>query len=138
MANRYESAEFLTAVWKLGAQDELLPTSHGILDRALKECSESLPEDIRAGLSFGVTGVGLRCYELPDILLAAQDAMLTSEPNPTYLSTVVELDPDFAAQIVLRRGMSTAKAREIGGKLLEAVNRIRRDLAERASQMNAA
>lgn len=35
MASRYDQAEVLTALWKLGAADNaLLPTSHGILDRA--------------------------------------------------------------------------------------------------------
>ena len=80
-----------------------------------------------AGLSFGVTGVGLRCYELPGILLAAQEALLTSEPNPTYLSSMVTLDDDGARQIMLLRGVSTARARDIGARLRESVERIRRE-----------
>src|SRR5262245_26614737 len=79
MVSRYDQAEVLAALWKLGAQEnDLLPTSHGILDRALRDCLEELPEALRTGLSFGITGVGLRCYELPDILLAAQEALLTT------------------------------------------------------------
>lgn len=81
MANRYVAAELLTALWKLGAGNERLPTSHGILDRALKQVLSELPTELTDDLTFGVTGVGLRCYELPDILLAAQEAMLTSEPT---------------------------------------------------------
>ena len=105
MASRYDQAEVLAALWKLSAaEDALLPTSHGILDRALKDCLDQLPETLREGLSFGVTGVGLRCYELPGILLAAQEALLTSEPNPTYLSSMVTLDEDGARQIMLLRG----------------------------------
>lgn len=131
MTSRYDQAEVLTALWRLGAKDDaLLPTSHGILDRALKECLEQLPDPLRGNLSFGVTGVGLRCYELPGILLAAQEALLTSEPNPTYLSSMVTLNDDGARQIMLLRGVSTAKAREIGARLWESVERIRREHSE--------
>jgi hypothetical protein len=127
MASNYDQAEILTALWKLGATDDQLPTSHGILDRALKDCLDELPEALRNNLSFGITGVGLRCYELPDILLAAQEALLTSEPNPTYLTSMVTLDEDGARQIVLLHGLSTASARQIGGRLKASVDRIRRE-----------
>ncbi len=117
--SRYDYAELIAALWKLGADGERMPTSHGILDRALEGVQPSLPQAYREGLTFGMTSVGLRCFELPDILLAAQDALLTSEPNPTYLATEVTLSEGSARQIVVRNGLSTAKAREIG-KLLKA------------------
>jgi hypothetical protein len=126
MPGLYVQAELLTALWKLSAgPDERLPTSHGILDRALRECKDSLPDQLTETLSFGITGVGLRCYELPQILMAAQEAMLTTEPNPTYLSTIVTLDEERARQIVVSNGISTARAREIGRKLVEAVRTAR-------------
>ena len=122
MASRYAQAELLIALWKLGSVDDtLLPTSHGILDRALRECFEILPEILHDDLTFSVTNVGLRCYELPDILLAAQETLLTSEPNPTYLSTMVTLDNDTAKQIVIAHGLSTERAQEVGRKLQDAV-----------------
>ena len=130
MANRYERAELLAALWKLGAGGELMPTSHGILDRALSDERSRLPFDLVEGLTFSVTGVGLRCLELPEILLAAQEAMLTSEPNPTYLSTIVTLDDEEARQIVLSHGIATRDAKEIGGSLKEAVLKARRPLEE--------
>ncbi len=132
MVNRYERAELLTAIWKLGASDELMPTSHGILDRALSEGRGYLPDALAGDLTFSVTGVGLRCLELPDILLAAQEAMLTSEPNPTYLSTVVTLDEEEARQIVLSYGIATRDARAIGERLRGAVQRARAPLREAA------
>lgn len=130
MVNSYERAELLTALWKLGAEGALMPTSHGILDRAISERRNQLPDVLTQDLTFSVTGVGLRCLELPDILLAAQEAMLTSEPNPTYLSTVVTLDEEEARQIVLANGLSTLQARELGAALLESVDRIRAPLRE--------
>jgi hypothetical protein len=134
MVNRYERAELLTAIWKLGASDKLMPTSHGILDRALSHERERLPAALSEGLTFSVTGVGLRCLELPEILLAAQEAMLTSEPNPTYLSTVVTLDEEEARQIVLSYGIATRDASEIGERLREAVERERWPAEEAALQ----
>jgi hypothetical protein len=125
MANRYDHAELLTALWKLGSDTEKrLPTSHGILDRALEACRTDLPSALKDHLSFGITSVGLRCYELPAILLAAQEAMLTSEPNPTYLSTIVTLDTSTARQIVVAHGLSSRTAREIGQRLHAAVEQV--------------
>lgn len=125
MAGRYERAELLAALWKLGAGNERIPTSHGILDRALQLSLEVLPAALKDGLTFGVTGVGLRCYELPEILLAAQEAMLTSEPNPTYLSSIVTIDEDRARQIVVSHGLSSAEARHIGEALRGNVRAIK-------------
>jgi len=123
--SRYEQAELLAALWRLGAPGEqLLPNSHGILDKALQQTLDDLPEKLREALTFRVSSVGLRSYELPDILLAAQEANLTSEPNYTYLTTVVKLDDDAAGQIALANGLSTARAREIGGRIAAAVAQI--------------
>ena len=138
MTSRFDHAEVLAALWRLGAGEELLPTSHGILDRALKDCLDKLPEMLRNELTFGITGVGLRCYEIPDILLAAQEALLTSEPNPTYLETAVTLNEDRARQIVLSHGLSTDQARKIGRELKASVDRIRRDFSLDAGQPTAA
>ena len=125
MTSRYDQAELLAALWKLGSDSEkLLPTSHGILDRALESCQTALPALLKDSLSFGVTSVGLRCYELPAILLAAQEAMLTSEPNPTYLSTIVTLDTSAARQIVVGHGLSSRQAKEIGQQLHAAVQQV--------------
>jgi len=139
MAKRYVKAELLAALWKLGGiKDERLPTSHGILDRALKECLGDLPEQLRSGLTFGVTSVGLRCYELPDILLAAQEAMLTSEPNPTYLSSIVTIDDSRARQIAISYGMSSNQAKLIGERLRTAVHSVREMVAQRPEQLSLA
>jgi hypothetical protein len=139
MAKRYVKAELLAALWRLGgAKDERLPTSHGILDRALKECLEKLPKQLREGLTFGVTGVGLRCYELPDILLAAQEAMLTTEPNPTYLSSIVTINESRARQIAVSYGMSTIEAKSIGERLRTAVHSVRDAVAPRPEQLSVA
>jgi hypothetical protein len=135
MTNRYEQAELLAALWKLGAKDKRIPTSHGILDRALQDCVSILPKPLKDGLSFGVTGVGLRCYELPNILLAAQEAMLTSEPNPTYQSSIVTIDESRAREIVVSLGLSTTEAKRIGEALQSAVESVRAKISGKQDQL---
>lgn len=120
-AGRYDQAEILVALWKLGARSEMMPTSHGILDRALAAMKDQLPDELST-LTFGTTGVGLRSFELPDILLAAQEAMLTSEPNPTYLATLVTLTEDQAAEIAIEHGLSVRDAQTLGSELRKKVD----------------
>lgn len=126
MPSRYDYAEFITALWKLGADSERMPTSHGVLDRAIEDILPRLPEEFQRGLSFGMTSVGRRCYELADILLAAQDALLTSEPNPAHFSTEIMLDDESAREIVVRNGLSTREARELGRALKARVDELRK------------
>jgi hypothetical protein len=94
MREHFEFAEFLASAWRLAQeQDEeaRIPTSHGILDQALFDLRDELPERLRDVLSFGNTRIGFRFYELPSILYCAQANLLTSVPNPTYLTTVVQI-----------------------------------------------
>lgn len=137
MADRYQSAELLTSLWKLGGEASRMPTSHGILDRALYAMRDELPAALRGGLTFSNTSVGLRCFELPAILLAAQESLLTSEPNPTYLSTDVMLDEDSARQIILGADLSTSEARQIGKTLRHQVEQIKSNLGAAAEPIAA-
>ncbi len=136
--SRYDHAELLAAMWLLGAGDKGLPTSHGILDRALREVYDDLPAELRDGLSFGVTGVGLRCYELPTILLTAQEALLTTEPNPRYKESLVTIDKDAARQIAIEHGLSSAEAKSVGTKLAEAVDKIAHQISKSPQEVVSA
>lgn len=129
MVDQYAVAELLTALWRLGGSEERMPSSHGILDRALYELRDSLPQSLVGELTFSESSVGLRCLQLPTILLAAQEALLTSEPNPTYLSTQVTLDDDSARQIVVGADLSTRDARRIGELLHERANAIKAQIS---------
>lgn len=132
MSGRYDQAELLAALWKLGADDEMMPTSHGILDRALEAVASDLPPEL-GELTFSTTSVGRRCYELPDILLAAQEAMLTSEPNPTYLSTVVTLSDEQAKELAVMHGLGIQNASELGRRLAKRVGALKHDAEQQAA-----
>lgn len=132
MQSRYDRAELLVALWKLGADNEMMPTSHGILDRALNALRSALPQELGT-LNFSTTGVGLRCHELPDILLAAQQAELTSEPNPTYLSTIVNLRSDRAIELAIMHGLNPSEAISLGRDLKQQVDQLKSDMGEMAA-----
>lgn len=130
MRELFEFAEFLASAWRLAHQndDERMPTSHGVLDRALFELRDELPERLRDVLSFGNTRVGFRCYELPEILHCAQANLLTSEPNPTYLTTQIQIKADTARRILMRRDISPGVGAAFGEKLKNAIQRAKSDL----------
>lgn len=101
-------AEFIVAAWRLANGPQArMPTSHGILDRALEDLvreEPSIPAWVKENLTFADTRVGLRCLELPSILDCAQESFLTSEPNPTYASTAIKVD-----ELICRRMLRDLK-----------------------------
>lgn len=130
MKKIFEFAEFLACAWRLAAQNDRIPTSHGILDQALFELREEIPPQFQDELTFGNTRVGFRCYELPDVLYAAQANLLTSEPNPTYLATSVQIDDSAARRLLMRREIAPEAAKQFGERL--------RDRAKQIQERNAA
>jgi hypothetical protein len=125
MRDLFEFAGFLASAWKLANPEDRLHTSHGILDAALYDLRDQLPERFRDVLSFGNTRVGFRCYELPDVLYCAQANLLTSEPNPTYLTTSVQIEEGTARRLLRRQSISPDLAREFGARLKAATERAR-------------
>ncbi|MBF0391656.1 MAG: hypothetical protein HQL38_03140 [Alphaproteobacteria bacterium] len=119
----YDQSALLVALWALGAPGEPLPVSDA-LDRALHACASELPASL-GRLTFSVTHVGLRCFELPAILLSAQDGMMLVE-EPAAQRMRVQMGDDAARQTVLRHGISTVEARRIGAALQAEVARLLR------------
>jgi hypothetical protein len=119
----YELANFLLSAWRLGRPGVRLPTSHGILDRALEEASPALPDRFKGKLTFVETPIGRLCRELPEILRAAQESYLTSEPNPTYKTAEVKLSSAAAFDLLDRLGIDVEVAKEFGEKLSNSIDR---------------
>lgn len=125
MSNAFKLAEFLISAWKIGARDgDKIPTSHGVLDRALFDLKDDLPEQFRDNLTFGTTRVGDRCYELPEILYAAQANLLTSEPNPTYTTTQLQIGNEVAYGLLFNMGVDAFEAEDFGKKLSRKVDNL--------------
>ena len=121
MRVHYEIANFLIASWRLATAGDKLPTSHGILDRALERVQSDLPSRFRHELTFSDTPIGRLCVQLPDILRAAQESYLTSDPNPTYKTAQVKIQPTTAMSLLDDLDIDIAAATDFGERLAAEV-----------------
>ena len=132
MTHLHDVAELLIASWILGGdkEDDRIPTSHGILDRALELAVErgAFTPEVRDELHFVDSRVGLRCVELPEILVWAQRALLTTVPNPTYQSTQIQISPKAARRILSDLDVASESATEWGRLLRRAVDEVREEM----------
>lgn len=114
----YDQAEMLAALWQLGGGGRM--PIDGRLDRALHSVRDALPAQL-AELTFGATSVGLRCYELPDIVFAEQEAMLLEVDGVGFTCANVRLSRNEARAIAISGGLSTLDAEHVGSALTKAV-----------------
>src|SRR5262245_52648817 len=114
-----EVAQLLVSSWSMTVGEEserAIPTSHGVLDRALKLISTTavFPGWARDSLHFVDSRIGLQCVELPTILDWAQKAELTATPNPSYRLTQVQISPVVARKLLRRLAIDEQVALELG------------------------
>jgi hypothetical protein len=123
MVNLKRIADILVASWTLANGNESLPTGEGVLDRALKRAVDAgnFPDDLRNSLHFVPTSVGLRCAELRAILIWAQAAQQTSDPNPSYKITNLKASRNVALGLAHNSGIGEAEAQKWGRALTDAV-----------------
>jgi hypothetical protein len=123
MNRLHELAKLLVCCWILGDKDpQPLPTSHGILDRALQLVKDQaiLPAWVWDELHFADSRVGLQCVELPEILDWAQTAELTQVPNPSYQTTTVKINAAIARRLLGGLNVAPELAAAWGKALREA------------------
>ncbi len=128
-----DTIEVLITSWILGGGDrDRIPTSHGILDRALRTAMErgAFPPWVREELNFVDSRIGLQCVELPSLLNWAQRAQLTTAPNPTYHATQVQISRDAARRILSELEISEEEAGEWGAILRDAVDTERESMID--------
>jgi len=102
MTHQLDISEILVASWILADVGDRIPTSHGILDRALEKAvrDESCPSQVKDSLNFVDSRIGLQCVELPSLLDWAQRGHLTSAPNPSYQSAQIQISETVAKELV--------------------------------------
>lgn len=127
----YRLAQLIVACWKLGGGTARIPTSHGILDRALKAVTDNggFPEWARNRLHFVDSRIGLQCVELPSILEWAQRAQLTTAPNPSYETTEVQVSDRVAHRLLMDLEVPESSASAWGNDLRKAINEAKETLA---------
>jgi hypothetical protein len=109
-----------------------IPTSHGILDRAIRDAFDRFPGWAQNEIHIVDSRVGWRCVELPTILGWAQAAELTSAPNPYYRVTELQVSPRVAKILLERLGVSEEAALALGHALIDGLRTNEREAVEAA------
>lgn len=132
MRHILDVTELIIASWLLGGSNNRIPTSHGILDRALETAVKegAFPPWLREELHFSDSRIGLQCVELPALLDWAQRAQLTTAPNPSYQSTQVQITKSAARQILSTLKISVEDAESWGRQLQMAADNASRSVAQ--------
>jgi hypothetical protein len=110
MQEIYELAEYIFCGWRLAHGTAPLPTRDGVLDLAMEKHAAMLPERLSSPLSFGNTRVGFRCYELPEVLHAAQANLLAEGGDAWHASLRTTIDDATARTILRRRSVDVGRA----------------------------
>ena len=127
MNNIDDLARLLISCWCLSTENteypEAIPTSHGLLDRALSNAiRDGAFQGWNQRFNFADSRIGLQCVELPDILDWAQKAQLTDNPNPSYQTVRVLVSQRVASRLLRKLGVTDLdEAREWGSTLRRAV-----------------
>jgi hypothetical protein len=123
MNDTHRLAQLIAACWRISGESTRIPTSHGLLDRALKSTWEAgaFPEWARERLHFVDSRIGLQCVEVPDILEWAQRSQLTSAPNPSYETTEVQISNRVATRLLNQLGITADQATAWGNSLRNAM-----------------
>jgi hypothetical protein len=132
MNQLHKVAQLLVSSWSLGAGGQRVPTSNGVLDRALKSAYDSgaLPAWVREEIHFANSRIGLQCVELPAILDWAQAAELTSAPNPSYRFAELKVSPRVARVLLRKLKVSEKDAGALGKLLKDSIDRSKSDVRE--------
>lgn len=132
MNDTHRLAQLLVACWRMGGNDCRIPTSRGLLDRALKAVVDKdvFPEWARDRLHFVDSRIGLQCAELPGILEWAQRSQLTTAPNPSYETTEVQISERVARRLLSSLGVSPGDGTAWGEALRAEIERAADELSK--------
>jgi hypothetical protein len=123
MDRLHDVARLLISSLVLANEEEKkqIPTSHGILDRAIKDAFDLFPAWARDEIHIADSRVGWQCVELPAVLGWAQAAELTSAPSPYYRVTELQVSPRVAHVLLQRINVSEEEALALGEALMASI-----------------
>jgi hypothetical protein len=128
MDRLHDVARLLVASLVLAKKDagerQRIPTSHGVLDRAIQNTLPQFPDWAREQIHLSDSRVGLRCVELPEILAWAQAAELITAPNPYYREAELNASPHVATVLLRRLGVSADEAIRLGEEILREIEQV--------------
>jgi hypothetical protein len=139
MERLHDLASLLVACWTIATDNAKIPTSHGILDRALRDAFDqgAFPTWARKIMHFADSRIGLQCVELPSILKWAQIQELTTAPNPSYEFTEIRVSERVAKQLLKRLDVAEEDALSWGRLINEAIANNRRSACENPAYIEA-
>jgi len=110
--------------------DASVPTGPGVLDHALLDLvnRQMFPEWVRKQLHFVESASGLSCLEAEDIQKLATEGKMTSDPNPAYVRSDIEVTEKVARHWLARLGVTENDAKRWGMALREALASAERQL----------
>jgi len=134
MDRLHDVARLLISSLALASDEEKrqIPTSHGILDRAIKDALQLFPDWAQKEIHIADSRVGWQCVELPAILGWAQAAELTSAPNPYYRFADLRVSPRVAHILLKRLGVAENDAHTLGQALLTSIRSQQEEFKEPA------
>jgi hypothetical protein len=123
MDRLHDVARLLISSLVLATDDKKrsIPTSHGILDRAIKDARDRFPAWAQNEIHIADSRVGWQCVELPAILGWAQAAELTSAPNPYYRVVDLQASGRVARVLLKRLGVPEDEAKSLGEAILASI-----------------
>jgi hypothetical protein len=132
MNSSHKLAQLLVSCWRISGATAKIPTSHGILDRALRAAAGkgTFPNWAQESLNFVDSRIGLQCVELPEVLDWAQRSQLTTAPNPSYETTEVQISERVAQTLLKGLGVSSDSAIQMGQTLRTEIENAVKEMAE--------
>jgi hypothetical protein len=132
MDRLHDVARLLVSSLVLANADNVrrIPTSHGLLDKAIQNSLQRFPAWAREEIHMADSRIGLRCVELPEILGWAQAAELTSAPNPYYREMELSASPYVARVLLKRLGVEPDDARLLGQEILQSIESGKKEINE--------
>ncbi len=130
MTRIHDVAQLLVSCWVLSGEDRSIPSSHGLLDRALKAviAEGAFPDWMRRELHFVDSRIGLQSIELPAVRDWAQRSELTAAPNPSYETDHIQVGERVARELIRRLGVTEEEAKTWGRGLRDAVEEAKQEL----------
>lgn len=107
-----------------------IPTGPGVFDYALRDLIEKglFPAWVQENLHFVETTGGLTCLESAQIQRLATEAKITSDPNPSYTRSDIEVTKKVAQHWLARLEIEEDDAKEWGSALRAALEDAERTL----------
>ncbi len=113
-----------------GESPTAIPTGPGVFDYALNDLVKRgmFPDWVRNRLHFVESVSGLTCLEADQIQKLATEGKMTSDPNPAYVRSDIQVTKKVARHWLARLGITEEEAKSWGAALRDALKNAEQQL----------